>query len=355
MPKPFTPFQWEPQLSMKDHLSIIDYLKTRLRQKTISLKWQEPSMTFLEGLFARGDERLMPVLLDASKNGAYLDAWGDKLNLNIWTDALERHSIDPTLYFMERDTEKPLPWDFIDMRIDKSFLLEERNRAYQGTHTSDCRYDVCSNCGACAGDTKNLIRPKAETVRIFEQSEKSKDHYFYTIGIAKQGNLRFIGARQWAEMVKRALRRADLPVHYSEGFSPDIKITFTPPISFGIPSSSEYFQIDLKEHLGRQEIIERLKPHLEVFACEETKLRQVAAYVFSLDKPITATIDPDSMVKKGEDSLRIGDFLEEFDGTTMKIRFINGKTISPALILDAVSAKVAAHEITKIETVFADV
>jgi len=141
IPKPFTPFQWEEQISQKRHEEHLRYLRTTLRQKNISLKWQDPLLTFLEGVFSRGDERLSRVIECAQEHGAYLDGWGDTFNKDAWMRAFDKTGIDPVQYHDQKPTDADLPWDFIDMRIDKSFLIEERRRAYAENPepTPDCR------------------------------------------------------------------------------------------------------------------------------------------------------------------------------------------------------------------------
>lgn len=355
IPKPVTPFQWEAQISMERHTMLLDFLKMHIRERNISLKWQEPGMTFLEGIFSRGDNKLTPVILKAAEIGAYLDAWGDQFNLNTWMDAFDMSGVDPHSYLRSRDIEKSLPWDFIDMRIGKDFLLEERSNAYQAIPTPDCRYNTCSECGVCTHGVKNIIKGSTEAINIFE-IVKDNGHYPHVIGLTKEGTLRFIGVKDWTNMLKRAIRRSGLPVNYSKGFSPTMKIKFIPPISFGIPSLSEYIQVDLKSPILTQEIISRLQPHLpqgaSIFSCSRSTLGQVKSYVFKLDKPVSVEIDKNTFVKKGDNTFRVWDFLESFEGALMKIRFIDGRTISPLMILNTISVEIMPHEISKIDTVF---
>jgi len=123
IPKAFTPFQWEEQASAKHYQELLNRLQKHLRHRSITLKWHDPRLSFLEGVFARGDERLSQVLMEAHRRGAYLDGWSDTLHENAWDEAFEATGIDPSSYLAQRRREQVLPWDFIDMGIKKGFLL----------------------------------------------------------------------------------------------------------------------------------------------------------------------------------------------------------------------------------------
>ena len=97
---------------------------------------------------ARGDRRLAPVIEQAAKNGAMLDGWDEYFNYQAWMYAFASCGIDPDFYTVRGyDEEELLPWDMIDVGISKRFLLCERQRAYAGKITTDCRHG-CSGCGA---------------------------------------------------------------------------------------------------------------------------------------------------------------------------------------------------------------
>lgn len=119
IPKPFTPFQWQEQITPDAHEEVVRHLQKNLRGRNLSLRWQDPSLTFLEGVFARGDEGLSRVIEEAEAAGAYLDGWGDTLEARAWETAFEKTGVDPRQYLKARDREKPLPWEFVDARISR--------------------------------------------------------------------------------------------------------------------------------------------------------------------------------------------------------------------------------------------
>ncbi len=150
VPKPFTPFQFEPQdtkeaLQRKQKL-LLDTVKTKSRK--ITVKYHDSVTSRLEGALARGDRRLCAVIEDAWRMGAKLDGWDEHFSIQRWTDAAEKHGVDFDFYACRsRDYEEILPWDHLDYGISKSFLMREHEKALSGLPTPNCRQQ-CAGCGA---------------------------------------------------------------------------------------------------------------------------------------------------------------------------------------------------------------
>ncbi|MGC9323413.1 MAG: TIGR03936 family radical SAM-associated protein [Desulfomonilia bacterium] len=356
IPKPFTPFQWEGQISMDRHRQILSFLQKHLRQRNLSLKWHEPKLSFLEGVFARGDSRLSEVIEAAETLGAYLDGWGDSFDSHAWEKAFEARGIDPASYLAPRDTGQELPWEFIDMTLDREFLLSERSRAYAGQSTQDCRDAGCTGCGVCGNDLKNIIRGDQEPVLLFTE-HPGQCAVSYVLGITKQDEIRFISPREFSEMIKRSLRRAELDVVYSKGFSPIMKLSLTPPTTFGIPSKSEYFQVEFRQEYDPDPLMKRLNAHLpngaQVFSCRQESLKPVKAYVYVVKKPFRLVVEPDTTILKEGMPLKASDFLVSWDERSLTIAFCQGRTVSPLLILNQCSDGIFGPEdLIKVETIF---
>ena len=148
VPKPHTPFQWEKQITPDEYLRRCRLLKSHFYSKSIEYNYHAPDLSRLEAVFARGDRRLGPVIEEAVKNGARLDGWDEYFNYSCWFDALNTCGIDADFYTTRGFGEdEVLPWDTIDVGINKKFLLRERKRAYESKVTPDCR-EGCAGCGA---------------------------------------------------------------------------------------------------------------------------------------------------------------------------------------------------------------
>ena len=358
IPKAFSPFQWEGQISADQYQVVVNLLQKQLRHRSITLKWHDSRLSSLEGVFSRGDQRLSRLLLEAHRRGAYLDGWGDTLNMQAWDEAFAATGIDAASYIAPRKTEQVLPWDFIDMGIEKGFLLAERMRAHSAKPTVDCRDGDCNKCGVCSAGLSNIIQQKPEPIHLFHELS-AHGAYSYVIGLSKEEGLRFLSPREFQEMFRRAIRRAGLDAIYSQGFSPIMKLSTTPPTSYGIASKCEYVSIELKHPVNPKEITERLNAHLpagsSVISCAEGRLKQVRAFTYKTLKPFALSLVPDACVVKEGKSLRVADYLDYSDPTTLRLTFNQGRTISPVLLLESFSPdKLRLEEIIKTETLFAE-
>lgn len=152
VPKPFTPFQWAPMLRKEEYLRraylVKDTLRNQLNKKSIKYQYHDAEVTILEGVLARGDRKISAVIEKAYENGALYDAWSDYFKEESWMDAFESLGIDYEFYTLrERSTDEILPWDFLDVGVDKSFLIREWEAAGKNKISPNCRQS-CLGCGA---------------------------------------------------------------------------------------------------------------------------------------------------------------------------------------------------------------
>ncbi len=148
VPKPFTPFQWEPQDTMDTLAEKQKALVGAVTSRKISVSRHDVPVSFLEGVLARGDRRLSGVIEKAWKKGCRFDSWSDLFQFEIWLQSFKECGLDPAFYAnRKREDTEILPWDHMDYGISKSFLLRERDQAYTGHTTPHCR-EKCSGCGA---------------------------------------------------------------------------------------------------------------------------------------------------------------------------------------------------------------
>jgi radical SAM family uncharacterized protein len=146
IPKPFTPFQWERQISEEEVKQKVALLKSRLYSKNTTISWNDFALSEMEAVLARGDRRVGKAIQRAYEKGCYLDGWTDKFNAKLWNEAFEEVGVDKTFYTREWGEDEILPWDFIDVFVDKQFLLKERKKAYSAEVTGSCKTG-CKGCG----------------------------------------------------------------------------------------------------------------------------------------------------------------------------------------------------------------
>jgi radical SAM superfamily enzyme YgiQ (UPF0313 family) len=139
VPKPFTPFQWAAMAPLNELKARIKHIKSALqRVPNVRVHSDLPRWAYIQALLARGDRRVAGLLylVDAAAGN--------------WAHALKTSPINPDFYVLrERDPQEILPWDFIDHRISKTYLLKEYRLALEGRPGHGCRVDSCRLCGAC--------------------------------------------------------------------------------------------------------------------------------------------------------------------------------------------------------------
>ena len=148
IPKPFTPFQWEPQDTLEVIKEKQEFVGKCVTDRKIKYQHHEAEICHIEAILARGDRRLAPALELACREGFKFDAWSEFFDYDKWISVFQRSGIDPAFYANRRYSyDEILPWDIIDCGVTKEFLIRESKKAHEGETTPNCR-EKCSGCGA---------------------------------------------------------------------------------------------------------------------------------------------------------------------------------------------------------------
>lgn len=153
VPKPFTPFQFEPQAHLEEIPQKQKHLLESVKTKKITVSYHQSYTSLLEGVFARGDRRLCDVLLKAHEYGLKLDGWDECFDYETWMKCFKECGIDTAFYASRRrEYDEVLPWDHLDYGVTKEFLIKENQTAHCAVTTPNCR-QKCAGCGAtCFGE-----------------------------------------------------------------------------------------------------------------------------------------------------------------------------------------------------------
>lgn len=152
VPKPHTPFQWEPMASLEALRDARDLILRTARRRSVRYKFHDPECSLLEAVLARGDRRLGRVIRRVYEAGGQFDAWTEHFSFERWQAAFEQEGLSMDFYAARpRPAEEVLPWDHMDFGLRKEFLLEECRKAFREEMTPDCRTGECVHCGVCAG------------------------------------------------------------------------------------------------------------------------------------------------------------------------------------------------------------
>lgn len=265
IPKPHTPFQWAGQAGLEASREKIAWLQEKLRMPGVKLKWQQPKMSYLEGLMARGDRRLSDVILSAYRKGCRFDGWSDQFRFDLWKEAISEAGVDPDFFLTRlRQTDEPLPWDHMDSRVTKAYLLAEWKAALQTGSTGDCRDGKCNDCGVCDFKT---VEPRI--FKALEKAERKQEPhgtgYRYRkveVSFSKIGAARLFGHLEMVNIFTRAMKRVDIPVRFTQGFHPKPKIVFQDALPIGMESLREVMVVEVEETFKPAEIARRLNQEL---------------------------------------------------------------------------------------------
>ncbi|MBA3459282.1 MAG: TIGR03960 family B12-binding radical SAM protein [Deltaproteobacteria bacterium] len=196
VPKPHTPLQWAAQ----DHEAEIQRKQSMLRHTArpavdrrsgLRLKHHHSGISFVEGVLARGDRRLSPVIEAVWRAGSRFDGWDEVFEIERWTDALAAHGVDVEAYLGTRPVSARLPWDHIDVGLEEGFLLGEYRKAMKGRASPPCgkvagmlihhtnltdaapdkRKLVCYDCGVACDLTK-MREDRLVALRTLGASER---------------------------------------------------------------------------------------------------------------------------------------------------------------------------------------
>ncbi len=158
VPKPHTPFQWSG-MAPPDQLRVKhDYLRRAIHGRQLKLSLHDVRTSMLEGALGRGDSITGDAIETAWRAGARFDAWSEHHHEEHWRDAFAAAGRDlEAEATRERDPLDPLPWDHVRSGVSKEFLLDEWWQSRAERPTGDCRWDGCSDCGACVGPVRNRL------------------------------------------------------------------------------------------------------------------------------------------------------------------------------------------------------
>ncbi|HKI83034.1 MAG TPA: TIGR03936 family radical SAM-associated protein, partial [Candidatus Krumholzibacteria bacterium] len=306
VPKPHTPFQWAAMDSISEIERKQDILFQLARRYRLEFRRHDPRTSFLEGLIGRGDRRVAQVIESAWRKGARFDGWNELLQWDAWKEAIEESGIDPALYLGTIATDVRLPWDHLDMALDPKFLLRDYRISMRGRlappcgkpvgaqvhhtnlaeHEADRRKLVCYNCGV-ACDMNAMREERADYLRALGALEPSRQaesssapeedgsgppvnrggapHDFQQgtpvrvrLQFQKTGADALTGHLDLVRKFPRTVRRAQLPVYYTQGYHPKPAVSFGPALSLGIESAGELAEVKLRERIAPQEILRRL-------------------------------------------------------------------------------------------------
>lgn len=306
VPKPHTPFQWAPMITLDEIIRKQNLLKDHAVKMGLSFRKHWSKISHLEGIVSRGDRRVSKMIYGAWKKGCRFDGWNETFEHEKWIEALEEAQIQPEFMLGTIPVESRLPWDHIDVGLEDKFLRREwtkatKNRlsppcgkvagmivhhtnveALEKTFTIDKKKLVCYHCGvACdlkemvderrdyltsmkATTDEEYVRPERKSILETRERRGQFVGEKYRIEISKLGSISFISHLDLQKIVARIFKRAEIELLYSEGFKTRPLISFGPALSLGISSVSEFFDVRVPKAWDNEEaVLVKLQEHSE--------------------------------------------------------------------------------------------
>jgi radical SAM family uncharacterized protein/radical SAM-linked protein len=256
VPKPFTPFQWEAMIGPDETRRRQQIITAELggRNGAIRFKPHDSRQASIEGALALGDRRLGTAVLAAYRAGQRLDGWSEWFDERRWLDAfaeMERtHGVGLDFFaYRRRRLDEVLPWDRIDCGVTKAYLQKQLAAARNLTEVVDCVLAPCTVCGACDYEVvKNRVHEAKDYVPEPPRPARALDSPIRTrvrVRYAKTGRLAALSHLETMHALLRALRRARLPMAYSQGYHPKPRVAFGPALPVGVESRCEYVDLEL--------------------------------------------------------------------------------------------------------------
>ncbi len=334
VPKSFTPFQWSAFDGVEQLSEKLVYLREKFRPvRGAKLKWHEPKEAEIEAMLSLGDRRMSKALLEVWKRGGKFDGWSEHFSWERWTEALEAAGIPKERHLRQKDLKETLPWDVVDASIRKPFLVVEWKKALQEMATDDCKWGRCTACGVPGNGEDTVLAngmpegftfalPSLAQVAAAPSSagvaagvtdardegrgsayaDKAKGAAYrmkatpdllplrerrrhrggasesaaiaktWRVSFEKLGDARYLSHRNVMDILERAFRAARVPVRYTEGFNPHIRLSMGPALPLGQESRHELFDLDVVDTLAPEflaAVNDRLPPGMRLLGWNE--------------------------------------------------------------------------------------
>jgi radical SAM-linked protein len=262
---------------------MLSYIKTRLKKHNIKIGYHDPMMSFVEGIFSRGDERAGQLLFDAWNKGAKFDAWEEHFDANLWQEVInsQNWNVEEETCRKRELTEK-FPWDNILIGTSSDYMKAEWNYSLCGKLTSGCITECEHKCGVCTSkllhkekatvidapkedneessdeDTDNIYISAEDNKNLKKQQYEPGARYRVIFSFKKTGMQIFLGHLDIMRLFEKAFQRSMLNIKFTAGFNPKPKLEFASPLSLGIESENEIAAVETLVPYNNAEFVSKL-------------------------------------------------------------------------------------------------
>ncbi len=351
VPKPHTPFQWEPQLYLEELEERVGFLRGVMpRGRAFNLDIHDPRQSFLEAIIARGDETVFGLVKAAHAAGCKMDQWHEWFDFGLWEETIDRCGIDVDgLIHSRLEKDHPFPWDTVDVGVSREFLWRERMQALEARETPRCR-ERCSGCGVCRGGTAPEVftgnpPPVPKEPRPSGYPSHSATTRFRLL-LRRMGESALIAQNSFTEFFVMVLRRSGVPLAYSQGYHPQAKLSFAFALPVGMESMGEPCELItvgelFEEEFPLREVNGHLPPGAEVVwvkrldpgAPSLAKSVEAIRYRVEISSPPLRSLPGPEVLKEAVSHPLVEEVEVEDGGEGLALRFVtrgeNGRFAKP--------------------------
>ncbi|WP_267384497.1 TIGR03960 family B12-binding radical SAM protein [Cyanobacterium sp. uoEpiScrs1] len=295
IPKPHTPFQWH-SVSTSEFRRKQELLREAFRKvRGVKVNYTDIRISAMEDFIGRGDRRLASVVRRAWELGAGMDSWwenADKAHA-AWEQAIDEAKLtwkyrqvkngEWNIFETVDNYDVVLPWDHLDMGINKTWLKEDLKRALDAATVSDCAFNSCSNCGVCGPDFGHNIVIEPPLIPEFQGKFEPNKNRAQRIRVqfGKVGEMALVSHLDLVRLFDRVVRRGALPISYTGGYHPGPRISIANALSLGITSGGEIVDFELTKSMRLEEIVQvlskQLPSNIPIYKVEEIPVKSLSA------------------------------------------------------------------------------
>ena len=239
VPKPHTPFQWDELIPAHEVFRRVTYVKNSCPVRSIQFKYPSIESAVLQAIIGRGGREIGKVMRTVFEKGGKFEGWNENFDFEKWKNAFVLHDVDFEQLIKPIPFSKPLPWSLIHKGVSVEHLQKERQRT--STQLKDYTPKVRENDDT-ETDKQNMQFGRSKK-KIVSQSvvAPTKNRVRFIWG--KDSRYKYMGHLDNVKFLERIIRMAKLPVMYSQGFNPSMKLSFGPPLPLGFTSETEIIDI----------------------------------------------------------------------------------------------------------------
>lgn len=264
IPKPFTPLQWAGFMDKETAMEHIRFVRERFfKNSNVKINWSGWETSHLEAFLSRGDRSFSKLIYEAYKSGNIFESDNKRFNYAGWEKVWADNHYDTSWVFQTREKESVFPWDFIHAGVTKAYLRSEYEKGFDldAAPVPNCKWGDCQRCGIPGFGkevvlAENPVKYKAqsrtpEEIKALVEARKPVhgSAYSYKLTFKKTGISRFLPHQNMLSFFERTFQCADIPLKFSEGFSPKPRITNMGALPLGLETYCELLGVDTLQSL----------------------------------------------------------------------------------------------------------